>query len=65
MAEAPGAGAQDLGQLQAVVDAAWDEYDTDKSGYLDKTEMMPLADQALKQIGYEGELDEGALVGFF
>ena len=36
-----------------VVDNLWNEYDADGSGYLDRAEMVPLAQAALAQIGYD------------
>lgn len=43
----------------------WTEYDKDNSGYLDKYEMIPLAQAALAQVGYEQELDAQLIEAFF
>ncbi len=50
VAEAPAADQND--EWTAIIENLWNEYDADKSGYLDKEEMMPLAKAALAQIGY-------------
>ena len=35
-----------------VVENLWNEYDQDNSGFLDREEMVPLAQAALAQIGF-------------
>lgn len=43
----------------------WAEYDKDNSGFLDRQEMGPLAEAALKQVGYTETLDQAAVDAFF
>ena len=48
MAEAPG-NEENLkdNEWNAIIDALWNQYDADNSGFLDKQEMRPLAQAAL------------------
>ena len=48
-----------------VVENLWNEYDADGSGFLDREEMVPLAQAALAQIGYDQELDPVVIDAFF
>ena len=48
-----------------VIDNLWAEYDQDNSGYLDREEMVPLAQAALAQIGFTQQLDAAVIDAFF
>ena len=43
---------QEEAEWLEVVENLWNEYDQDNSGYLDREEMVPLAQAALAQIGF-------------
>lgn len=51
--------------MEKVIDALWTEFDKDNSGYLDKDEMVPLAQAALRQVGFKEELDSQVCDAFF
>ena len=59
VAEAPhdAAAAPESGEWDAIIDALWAEYDADGSGFLDRQEIVPLAQAALSQVGYKETLD--------
>lgn len=65
VAEAPVDEEDHTKRCQAVVDGIWEEYDTDKNGVLDRVEMVPIAEKALKEIGWEGELTKEMCDAFF
>jgi Ca2+-binding EF-hand superfamily protein len=48
-----------------VVENLWKEYDADGSGFLDRAEMIPLAQAALAQIGFNQTLDPAVIDAFF
>ena len=48
-----------------VVENLWNEYDQDNSGFLDREEMVPLAQAALAQIGFNQQLDPAVIDAFF
>lgn len=52
-------------EWNAVIEALWDQFDSDQSGFLDKDEMLPLAQQALREIGYTEEIDQETCDQFF
>ena len=57
--------AQEEAEWMEVVENLWKEYDADNSGYLDREEMIPPAQAALAQIGFNQQLDPAVIDAFF
>lgn len=56
---------EDDSEWNTIIDNLWNEYDKDNSGYLDKEEIIPLAQAALAQVGFSQQLDENLIGAFF
>ena len=48
-------------QLQDAVEALWERYDIDKSGWLSKSEVEPLLADSLKHMGRENSISQEQL----
>lgn len=48
-----------------IIENLWYEYDRDGSGFLEREEMIPVAQAALAQIGYSQAIDDNLITAFF